>query len=67
MSDMIQSELGDEWEMAVFGGHREIEFQLGDKHFIGRFDPISESWLDRQFPVAIGHHQKIEMGKSKSC
>ncbi len=66
MSDMTQSHLTDEWEMAVFGGHREIEFQIGDKKFSGRFDPISEFWLDRQFPEPIGHQKKIEMTKRES-
>ncbi len=61
--DMTQACLADKWEMAVFGGHREIKFQIGNKNLMGRFEPISESWLDRRFPLATGHHEKIKMAK----
>ena len=33
--DMAQACLADKWEMAVFGGHREIKFQIGNKNLMG--------------------------------
>ena len=43
---------------------QEIKFQIGNKNLLGRFEPISESWLDRRFPLATGHHEKIKMAKN---
>ena len=54
VQDTKKSSLVDTWEMALLGGHREVEFQVAGKRLYGRFDPISESWLRTIIPAPAG-------------
>ena len=54
IEDLSIARLTNQWEMAIFGGPQEVEFQIGNTQLYGRFEPISESWLCREVTDPVG-------------
>ncbi|MFH1742070.1 MAG: hypothetical protein ABIH23_23965, partial [bacterium] len=66
VEEMRQSQLTDMWEMAAFGGPREVSFRMPSCELYGRFDPISETWLRKRVPDAPGYEHYTRWGENTS-
>jgi hypothetical protein len=61
LKDLSASLISDQWPMAVFGGPREVTFEIGRSVLYGRLDPISGAWLSRRATKPPGRVERIRL------